>query len=63
MNMVKFPNNLRKSIFFDSIKHSIPSVRFFSSLVPSPCFYHFPITSIGTVIVFGGMQASLSQAW
>ncbi len=26
-------------------------------------FFHFPITSIGTVIVLGGMQALLSQAW
>jgi hypothetical protein len=24
---------------------------------------YFPITSIGTVIVFGGMQALSSQAW
>jgi hypothetical protein len=25
--------------------------------------FHFPITSIDTGIVFGGMQAFLSQAW
>jgi hypothetical protein len=25
--------------------------------------FHFPITSIATGIVFGGMQAFLSQAW
>ena len=24
---------------------------------------YFPITSMGTVIVFGGMQTFLSQAW
>jgi hypothetical protein len=33
-----------------------------SILVPSPCLFHFPITSMGTVIVLGGMQAFLSQA-
>ncbi len=27
-----------------------------------PCRYHFPITSMGTVMVLGGMQAFLSQA-
>ena len=63
MNMVIFPDNLSESIFFYFDQASIPTGKF-SVHVHCSLFtvFHFPITSIGTVIVLGGMHASLSQA-